>query len=146
MMNADDNWAASAARQIKTELVNFVHQDPNLQHNVSWIVANVHEARIATIIATFAEPLVALLRDARREHYHCDDSWYCCGKCTHSDHIYRVEGEWQEGDEYPLSEGFAGRVKGRCTCGADAWNARVGAALAGAEVDPGAANGGRVRS
>jgi hypothetical protein len=69
---------------------------------------------------TFAE-LRALLADSRREHYHCDDSWYCCGKCDHPDHD----------GEFPSShDGEARRTAGVCNCGADAWNARVDAALA----------------
>jgi hypothetical protein len=65
----------------------------------------------ATIIATFAEPLVALVRESKRRHYHCDDSFYCCPLCDESDH--------------------AGAKGTDCTCGADDWNARVNAVLEG---------------
>ena len=67
----------------------------------------------------------------RREHYHCDDSHYCCGKCTHSDHIYTAEGIWREGEEYPLGDhnGYPPRRNGACNCGADAHNAKVEAIL-----------------
>jgi len=93
------------------------------------------EDRIAAIIATFAEPLVALLREARREHYHCNDSWYCCGKCTHSDHVL-CDGD-EEDHEHNAAcylgshKGEAARTSGICNCGADAWNARVDAVLGG---------------
>lgn len=64
--------------------------------------------------------LVALLRESKREHYHCDDSWYCCGACTHPDHC----------DMGVCShEGESARVQGVCNCGADTWNARVDVAL-----------------
>lgn len=61
-------------------------------------------------------PLVTLLRESKRLHTHCDDSWYCCGKCTHPDH-----GEL---------DGHRGREADVCDCGADAWNTKVDAALA----------------
>ena len=87
---------------------------------------------IAEVVATFAEPLVSLLRESKREHYHCDDGWYCCGKClcrcssTAKDHEHFLEDCW------PASHGGeAARVGGVCNCGADAWNRRVDAALSG---------------
>jgi hypothetical protein len=61
-----------------------------------------------------------LLAESVREHYHCEDSWFCCGKCTHPDHD----------GEYPHThDGEAARVEGVCNCRADAWNAKVEAAL-----------------
>lgn len=51
-----DDWAAKAARYIKGCDVN-----------------GLSTARIAAAIATFAEPLMKLARDSRRDHYHCDD-------------------------------------------------------------------------
>lgn len=55
-----------------------------------------------------------ILEEAKREHYHCDDAWYCCGACTHEDHG-------------PLSshEGEARRTEGVCNCGAEAWNKKI---------------------
>lgn len=64
--------------------------------------------------------VLALLAESRRPHYHCDDSWYCCGKCTHEDH-----GPFHSG------EGPPDRSAERCNCGADAWNAKVDAVLTG---------------
>ena len=62
----------------------------------------------------------SLLAESIREHYHCDDSWYCCGKCDAADH----------GGGLPHThDGEAARVEGVCNCGADAWNAKVEAAL-----------------
>lgn len=54
--------------------------------------------------------LVLLARDSRRQHYHCDDSYYCCPRCTSDDH------------GYPSSDK-------PCDCGADEWNSRVDAVL-----------------
>lgn len=83
------------------------------------------------------ETLRQIVEASRREHYHCDDSWYCCGKCTHPDH---GADDWLDDGtetvkpgrpEYPSShDGEAARQSGVCNCGADAWNARVEAALA----------------
>lgn len=69
--------------------------------------------RIAAIIATFAEPLMKALREAKIEHHHSDDSFYCCPKCDH----------FQNGE--PLDDDSP------CDCGAEAHNARIDAALAG---------------
>lgn len=89
-------------------------------------------SRLASIVSFFCKPLEELLREAKREHRHCDDSWYCCGKCTHPDH--GSCGDVEEGDvEYPLDshDGEAARVSGVCNCGADAWNKRVDEVLNG---------------
>lgn len=51
-----------------------------------------------------------LLLESKQDHYHCEDSWYCCRKCEHPDHG-------------PFS------LKGVCDCGADHWNNKVDAAL-----------------
>lgn len=78
---------------------------------------------IADIIAKHAAPLLSLLRESRRHHYHCDDSWYCCGKCVNPDHSHGEE-------DYPAShEGEAARTAGVCNCGADDWNAKIDAVL-----------------
>ena len=38
------------------------------------------------------DKLLELLKESKRDHDHCDDSWYCCGACRHPDHML-VEGE-----------------------------------------------------
>ena len=70
--------------------------------------------RIAATIATFAEPMVKLLRESIKPHHHCDDSWYCCPRCQHSDH----------GKSYIGPSDL-------CDCGADEWNKKVEAVLHG---------------
>lgn len=53
--------------------------------------------------------VIALLREAKREHRYCEDSWYSCPKD---------------------SDGCCDESQGdRCNCGADEWNARIDAAL-----------------
>lgn len=103
-MPSINDWAAKAAERIYDTENNWGRK------------ASVD--RIAAIIATFAEPLMQVLRESKREHQHCEDSFYCCRRCTSPDH-FLLEGETLGGD---LTE---------CTCGADAWNARVDAALDG---------------
>jgi hypothetical protein len=67
--------------------------------------------------------LRTLLAESVREHYHCEDSWFCCGKCTHGDHS-------DNATDYPHThDGEAARVEGVCNCSADAWNAKVEQAL-----------------
>jgi hypothetical protein len=63
----------------------------------------VREERIAAIIETFARPLLDVLHQSRREHLPAADKY--CNK------------RYDERDE--------------CTCGADEWNAKIDAALAG---------------
>ena len=58
-----------------------------------------------------------LLKESRRGHYYCEDSWYSC----------------------PLAEGGcadARQPKAKCNCGASEWNARVEAALAAPPIEP----------
>lgn len=88
----------------------------------------------ASVVDEHITPLVALLRESRREHLHCDDSWYCCRACRSSDHML-VEGEHlgHGYDRQPHED----HGKGLCTCGADAWNARVDAVLSPSETDLG---------
>lgn len=114
-MASVNDWATKAAARIAEEYAPYDGKR----------TLKPHEDRIAAIVATLAEPLMQLARDARRGHYHCDDSWYCCGKCTHPDH--------SDGDEdYLVShDGEAKREEGVCNCGADAWNTRVDQVLAG---------------
>jgi hypothetical protein len=53
-----------------------------------------------------------LLRDSKRKHRYCEDSWYSCPKSE---------------------DGCANENEGTdCNCGADEWNARIDAHLAGA--------------
>jgi hypothetical protein len=80
--------------------------------------------RLAAVIEVFAKPMLDLLKQARREHYHCDDSWYCCGRCTHPDHS-------RDDEDFPASHesGSGNRVSGVCNCGADEFNAKIDAAL-----------------
>lgn len=65
-----------------------------------------------------AEEIAALvecervLRESKRAHDTCEDSWYSCGAAT---------------GDYECSNDSR---KGACDCGADAWNAKVDAALA----------------
>lgn len=101
-----EDWTAKAAKTIHEAFI---------AEGGSSAAKFVIEDRIATIIATFADPLITLLRESRREHRHCDDSWYCCKKCSAIDH---------GGLEDVPADAM-------CNCGADAWNARVDAALAG---------------
>jgi len=86
-----NDWASKAANQI-----------------ISALTPDISQERIATIIATHAVPLVALLRESRREH-------------SNGAH-----------DECPMANPtYSYNVGEPCDCGADAWNARVEAALAG---------------
>ena len=69
----------------------------------------------------YTEQQRAFLLESKREHLHCDDSWYCCGACRHSDHGL-VDGE-------SIGEGWHRDGGGKCTCGASEWNSRVDAEL-----------------
>ena len=60
------------------------------------------ERDIIPAIVKYMEPLIALLRESKREH---------------------------EGEPWPCDATFT-RDAGPCSCGADAWNARVDAVLA----------------
>jgi len=96
-----DDWAAKAADKIWSEIDIDDREIPS------------HE-RIAAIIALHAEPLVRLLRESRRGHHSmCDAS-----QKWRVDHTYRA----QNVDEI---DGWRPLPLGSCTCGADAWNARI---------------------
>jgi hypothetical protein len=95
-----EDWAAKAARQIQDEVYSTDR--------------TVSQSRLAAIIVTFLKPALDLLQP--REHYHCDDSWYCCGACVHPDH-----GE--------LSSANPDRIPGKCNCEAEEWNNKVRKAL-----------------
>ena len=72
---------------------------------------------------TLEEQVRELAELARRQHYHCDDSWFCCPMCDHPDHPNGVAAAALE------------RVgQRRCDCGADALNARVDTILRKVDV------------
>jgi len=64
------------------------------------------------------EKCEALLRESKRDHYHCADSWYCCSKCVSEEHGPLTT--WR--DKYNQAV---------CTCGAEEWNAKVDEVLNG---------------
>lgn len=83
--------------------------------------------RIAAVVAHFAEPLVKLLREAKREHHHVADGdirdGTCCPQCCCQSWPDDPESDFEptpNGDE-------------PCTCGADKWNAKIDAVLQGEE-------------
>jgi hypothetical protein len=98
-MNADD---------LADELISALslHDRASL---VSWIAAVIDQARA---------PLVSLLRESKRSHFHCDDSWYCCRACRHPDHGL-------EEDEHLGKNPDSVLCDGSCTCGVDAWNKKI---------------------
>ena len=71
--------------------------------------------------------VLALLAESKRAHAHCDDCWYCCRACRHSDHaLYEAEDLGEGFDTLSIGESYK---PGDCTCGADEWNAKVDAML-----------------
>jgi hypothetical protein len=111
MLSVND-WAAKAAARILDE-----YAGARLPRNA--------QDHVAAIIATFAEPLVRLLNEARREHHHTADGdprdGVCCPQCCCQSWPDDPEGDFEP---TPNSDE-------PCTCGTDAWNARVDAALEG---------------
>ena len=71
---------------------------------------------IISIISTHAEPLVALLREAKREHLHDEggDNFRCCSMCSCND--------VKLNSRLRLEPNTDPRT---CDCGADEWNARI---------------------
>ena len=72
------------------------------------------------------DKLLELLKESKREHDHCDDTWYCCRACRHPDHML-ADGEhlctylserWDPSNDKNIKDGD-------CTCGASEWNAKV---------------------
>ncbi len=123
-MASINDWAAKAASHIDAEI--------RLPSRGSGVAYKPTRERIAAIIATFAEPLTALLRDSRREHFHYENAGSyqerdCCPQCTceswdavaRSQDAGHLDAEREPNSDEP------------CTCGADAWNARVNAAIEG---------------
>lgn len=107
------DWAAFAADALVAEFGGRVRRE-----------------RIAAVLAVHLEPLEALLRESIRQHHHEeDDNFYCCGKCA-CGCTFQHEEDYEHGSEcYPAD--YPQRPTGVCNCGADAWNERVRAALAG---------------
>lgn len=82
-------------------------------------------------IASYIESLESALKQSKREHYHCDDSWYCCGKCQHGDHLLCI------GEYLDSHDGEAARVSGVCNCGTDLYNKTIDSILQDGEMDAG---------
>lgn len=100
--------------------------------------------RIAAVIAHFAEPLVSIVRDAKRMHRHDeptddDETHDCCPRCS-CDSWIGNERVMTDDDEYPPN-----RPGESCTCGADAWNARIDAVLSGSDGPTGGPRPGRTK-
>lgn len=166
MMASIEDWAAKAARRIVDEYDNRKLPRKDQDH-------------IAAIIATFAEPLVVLLQEARHSHSRgwneesadyppcplSDEDAKDLGmeKCTcgagrleqanrrgievtreeYVEHLerrcYELADLLRESRREHDQDGqgcFGDEEPGTCICGADAWNARVDAALAGGKVAP----------
>ncbi len=104
-MPSINDWAAKAARRVIEEV----------EENVQWrnrMLVKPTDERIAAIIATFAEPLVQLLKE--------------CGCGTHS------RGYNEESADYPpCPKSYEDGENDKCNCGADDFNAKVDAILAG---------------
>ena len=116
------DWTAKAAEYILFEY------PPPLERKK-------RQERIAAIIATFAEPLVTLLRQSVRTHRHDEDmygaAWergekrQCCSRCTCNS--WKGEDNAQAaGDDETDMEPNSDEP---CTCGADEWNAKIDEAL-----------------
>jgi hypothetical protein len=90
-----------------------IHDDLVDMHGIALRAAPSSRRKVP---ASYRPVLAKLARDlerTRRTHSHCDDSWYCCGMCTHPDHSSGPE-------DYPASH--RNRTSGRCDCGAASWN------------------------
>lgn len=121
-MPSINDWAAKAATRIVME--EFV----KVRGQAACEAA---ESRIAAIIATYAEPLIALLRESKRPHYHNeDDQWYCCGACTHECWVIEEDQDHEHDKNCCVdSHDIPKRIQGVCDCGAAEWNARINRAL-----------------
>lgn len=96
------DWATKAAEEIRSKVI---------AEGGTSAMQFITNSDIASIIAAHAEPLVALLRESRREHMTKTSEW-----CPKSDFDYE--------DDPTVT----------CTCSASAWNAKVDAALKGGKV------------
>lgn len=72
-------------------------------------------------VREYVEGLRGLLIESKKNHFHCDDSWYCCGACRSVDHGLA------EGEHLRSTRDRKG--DGSCDCGASDWDARVDKAL-----------------
>lgn len=98
------DWATRAAERICYEVGRVEREGAGVKPDVASV------NRIASIVATHAEPLVALLREAKREHHNSLTAYsgWACG-------VF-------------VTDNATGKAEA-CTCGASNWNARVDAAL-----------------
>src|SRR5678815_491150 len=103
-------WVNDAARQITKK------DDPR---EIAAIIANHVRPLVALLgdLAASVEPLVTALQESRREHYHCDDSVYCCPQCRNPDH---------PGNDLAQRDD--------CNCGATEWNEKVDQVLGASQV------------
>lgn len=118
-MTSVNDWASKCAERIAQEYFNGVFGKRKAPS----------KERIAAIVATFAAPIVALLKEQERKHYHdSDDRDLCCPQCECFSWSYVADA--QDAGELD-AEHESNHPDKPCTCGADAWNARVDTALAG---------------
>ncbi len=102
-MGSINDWAMKAAREV-------LHVPPGNY-------VGLKRERIAAIIALHTQPLIDLLRETERSHFH--DALYhrtCCPQCTCQSNDYE---EPEPNSDEP------------CTCGAAEWNAKIEKALEG---------------
>lgn len=105
-MSSINDWAAKCAERVVTEF------DDEWTAGKRWRA----QERVAAIIATFAKPMLDLLNEARREH---------------------SRGYNDEGCDYPpCPKSQEENDDEKCTCQADAWNARIDAAIGGNPLKP----------
>lgn len=105
-MASIDDWAAKA--------VDYIHSTYLSSPRPT-------RERTAAVIETFAKPLLDLVMESRREHEHGLHGVRCCPQCCCESWPDDPEGDFEP---TPNSDD-------PCSCGADAWNAKVDAALGG---------------
>lgn len=71
--------------------------EPETRNDGNWVRIEDYNELVTRIVK-----LREALNESRQPHYSCEDSYYNCGK--HED-------AWRKDDE--------------CSCGADAWNAKI---------------------
>ena len=91
---------------------------PTTLEHPHWIVCPRCASKRTKAPRSVVDDLRDLLRESKRQHYHCDDSWYCCPRCDCPDH-----------PSGPPSLGAERTGKDECDCGATKWSAKVDAAL-----------------
>lgn len=102
-MSSIHDWASKAA-----DYIHESYRPRNLRPT---------KERTAAVIATYAEPLIKLLRETERKHRH--DALYhrtCCPQCTCQSNDYEAE---EPNSDKP------------CDCGAAEWNEKIEQALSG---------------